>query len=431
MLDIKYIRDNQDAVRAAITNKNVELDLDKLLSVDARRRELMTAAEDLRAEQNRRSKGPQTPESIGELKELKEKFKTAEGELSTVETEFSELMLRVPNVPTADTPIGKTEEENVVIKTVGKQPQFKFTPKTHWELAQELDLIDKERAAKVAGSRFAYIKGPLVRMQFALLNWAMDQLTDQKVIKKIIKDNKLTVSDKPFTLVLPPSMIKTDIYKATARLNGTDVTYKLEGDDLWLNASAEHSLCPMYQGEILDEAQLPIRYLGYTTAYRREAGTYGKDMEGILRLHQFDKLEMEGFATKDQAINEHLFLVAVQEYLMQQLGIPYRVLLKCTADIGTPNARGVDIDCWMPGENKYRETHTADYMTDYQTRRLNTRVRREGGDLELVHTNDATALSQRPMIAILENYQREDGSIEIPKVLRPYMGGMKEIKKAK
>ncbi|OGN34236.1 MAG: serine--tRNA ligase [Candidatus Yanofskybacteria bacterium RIFCSPLOWO2_02_FULL_47_9b] len=430
MLDIKYIRENQELVRSAIQNKNVDLDLDKLLAVDVKRRELVSVSENLRAEQNRRSKGSQTPESINELKLLKEKFKASEQELESVGKEFNELMLMVPNVPTADTPIGKTENNNVVAKTVGEPTKFKFTPKNHWELAQEHDLIDKERAAKVAGSRFAYTKGPLVRLQFALLQFAMDRLTDPKIIKKIIKSNNLKVSDKPFVLVLPPAMIKTDIYKATARLNGTDVTYKLEGEDLWLNASAEHSLCPMYQGETLDEAQLPIRYLGYTTAFRREAGTYGKDMEGIFRLHQFDKLEMESFSTKDDGLNEHLFFIAVQEYLMQELGVPYRVVLKCTADIGSPNARGVDIDCWMPGQDKYRETHTADYMADYQARRLHTRVKRTNGETELVHTNDATVFSQRPLIVILENYQQEDGSIEIPKVLRTYMNGLKTISKS-
>lgn len=429
MLDIKYIRENQQAVRDAIKNKNVELDLDKLLEVDAKRREVIAASESLRAEQNRRSKGPQTPESINELKALKEKFKASEDEVAVVNAQFDELMLKVPNVPTDDTPIGKTEAENVVVKTVGEPPKFKFKAKNHWELGQEQDLIDKERAAKVAGSRFAYVKGDLVRLHFALLQFGMAVLTDQKILRKIIKDNKLNVSDKPFVPVLPPAMIKTDIYKATARLNGTEVTYKLEGDDLWLNASAEHSLCPMYQGEILDESQLPIRYLGYTTAFRREAGTYGKDMEGIFRLHQFDKLEMESFSTKEDGLGEHLLMVAIQEYLMQQLQIPYHVLLKCTADIGTPNARGVDIECWLPGQDQYRETHTADYMKDFQARRLQTRVRRASGEAELIHTNDATVFSQRPLIAIMENYQREDGSIEIPKVLRPYIGGQKIISK--
>jgi len=428
MLDIKYIRENQEVVRQAIKNKNAQIDFDKLLALDARRRELMETSEGVRAEQNRKSKGPQLPESIEELKGLKEKFKVLVQELETVEKEYNELVLKVPNIPTEDTPIGVSEEENKVVKTVGEPKRFDFKPKTHWELAQGLDLIDKERAAKVSGARFAYIKGDLVKLQFALMQFTSDQLTDPKVIKKIIKENNLKISDKPFVLVLPPALIKTETYRETARLNSQETTYKLEGDDLWLNASAEHSLCPMYRGETLNEDQLPIRYLGYTTAFRREAGTYGKDMEGILRMHQFDKLELESFSTKDLSFDEHLFFVAVQEYLMQQLDIPYHVLLKCTADIGHANARGVDIEAWMPGQDRYRETHTADYMTDYQTRRLQTKVRRANGDLELAHTNDATAFALgRAMIAIMENYQTKEGTIKIPKVLHKYTG-FKEIK---
>lgn len=389
----------------------------------------MTELEQLRAEQNKRSKGPQSPEGIEELRSIKEKIKLLEKELEIIESEYEELMYRVPNIPTKDTPIGKDESENKVIREVGKLPAFRFNPKSHWELAQELGLIDKERAAKVAGSRFAYLKGALVQLQFAIIQFTIDQLTDKKVIKKIASKNKLKVSDKPFITILPPALIRTDVYKATARLNQQETTYKLEGDDLWLNASAEHSMCSMYQNEVLNEKDLPIRYLGYTTAFRREAGTYGKDMEGILRMHQFDKLELEGFSTEEQSFDEHLFFIAVQEYLVQQLGIPYHVLLKCTADIGFANARGVDIEAWMPGQNKYRETHTADYMTDFQARRLNTRVRRTNGELEFVHTNDATAFAMpRTLISIMENYQTGKGTIIVPKALRKYTGGIKEIR---
>jgi len=215
---------------------------------------------------------------------------------------------------------------------------------------------------------------------------------------------------------------RTEVYDATGRLDKEETTYKLADDELWLNASAEHTLAPMYLNEILDEKDLPLRYVGYTTAFRREAGTYGKDMEGILRMHQFDKLEMESFTTAEKSLDEHLFMVAVQEYLTKTLELPYHVLMKCTADIGKPNARGVDIEVWLPGQNKYRETHTADYITDYQTRRMQTRVRRTSGEVELAHTNDATAYSQRPLIGILENYQQADGSVRVPKVLQKYYG---------
>ncbi|MEK9158336.1 MAG: serine--tRNA ligase [Patescibacteria group bacterium] len=416
MLDIKYIRDNHAIVKDAIKNKKVNLDLDSLISVDERRRDLIQKSETVRSEQKKtqdRERGTA----------LKAEFKLLETQLTELENEFAELMLKVPNIPTEDTPIGMGETENVISKTVGEPTKFKFKAKDHWELAQLHDLIDKERAAKIAGSRFAYLKGDLVKLQFAIIQFTMNLLTDQNVISEIIESNKLKISDKPFVAVLPPFLIRTDAYKASARLNGTEVTYKLDGDDLWLNASAEHSLCPMYMNETLDEAKLPIRYIGYSTAFRREAGTYGKDMEGILRMHQFDKLEMETFSVKEDGFQEHLLLVAAQEYMMQKLEIPYHVLLKCTAEIGTPNARGVDIEAWLPGQNAYRETHTADYMTDFQARRLQTKVKRSAGEVELVHTNDATAFAiGRIMIAIMENFQQEDGSIKIPKALHKYTG---------
>jgi seryl-tRNA synthetase len=229
-------------------------------------------------------------------------------------------------------------------------------------------------------------------------------------------------------------MIKTAVFDAMDRLEPRDDRYRVgePEDDLWLQGSAEHTLGSMYKDEILDEAQFPVRYIGYSSSFRREAGTYGKDTEGIIRMHQFDKLEMEIFSTGEAGLHEHLLLVAIQEYLVAQLGLPYQVLQKCTFDIGKPNARGVDIEVWMPGQAKYRETHTADYMTDYQARRLKTRVRRTNGPnadkVELVHTNDATAFALgRIMVAIMENYQTADGHITVPEVLRPYMGGKSQI----
>jgi seryl-tRNA synthetase len=227
---------------------------------------------------------------------------------------------------------------------------------------------------------------------------------------------------------MPPMMMRTEPYEATGRLKAEDVTYKLADDDLWLTASAEHTMCSMYMNEILEEADLPIRYIGYNTSFRREAGTYGKDTNGIVRLHHFNKLEMEIFSTPDTSIEEHLLLIAIQEHLTQQLEIPYRLIMKCTADIGTPNARGVDIDMWLPGQEIYKETHTADYMSDYQARDLKTRVRRTDGKLEFAHTNDATAFAlERALAAIIENYQTKDGHIIIPSVLKPYFNGRTEI----
>ncbi|HET8991506.1 MAG TPA: aminoacyl--tRNA ligase-related protein, partial [Candidatus Saccharimonadales bacterium] len=252
-------------------------------------------------------------------------------------------------------------------------------------------------------------------------------LTSEATLKEIAEAANLDVSTKPFTPVLPPLMIRTEIYDDMDRLEPREDRYKIEGEELWLQGSAEHVLGSMHADEILPESAFPVRYVGYASSFRKEAGTYGKDMEGIIRMHQFEKLEMESLATKETSFNEHLFHIAIQEYLMQKLELPYKLIQKCTAEIGKPNARGYDIDAWMPGQDKYRETHTADYMTDYQARRLKTRVRRDNGEIELVHTADATALSQRPMIAILENYQNEAGMVAIPKVLVPFMGGQTEL----
>jgi seryl-tRNA synthetase len=259
------------------------------------------------------------------------------------------------------------------------------------------------------------------------MQYGLDRLSDKKFLAGIIKENKLKISDKPFEPILPPAMARTEVYDSTARLDKEETTYKLADDDLWLNASAEHTLAPMFSGEILDNDDLPKRYVGYTTAFRREAGSYGKDTEGIIRLHQFNKLEMESFTKPEDGVSEHIFLAMIQRKLMEELEIPYQLIQKCTADIGGPNASGWDINCWMPGQDAYRETHTADYMTDYQARRTKTRYRDSEGKTELVHTNDATVFSERPLIAIIENNQTKEGDVKVPKVLQKYMGGKKII----
>lgn len=431
MIDITFIRDNADLVKTAAKNKNVSIDIDRLLKLDEQRRGQIAAIEDVRAKRNELSaaaKGQRpSEEQIVAGSKLKDELAKLEADFGTVDSEYQKLLLAVPNIPTSDTPVGKSEDENVVVKTVGKKPEFDFVPKTHAELAELHDWIDKPRAAKVAGSRFLYLKGSLVRLQFALVNWVMDQLQDEAVLAQIIKDNDLDLTPKAFTPVIPPMLVNTKAYQATARLNAEETTYKLADDELWLNASAEHSLANMYMNESLAAEQLPIRYIGYATSFRREAGTYGKDMEGMFRNHQFDKLEMETFSTPETGLQEHHLMVGIQEYLLQKLGIHYRVLLKCTADIGTPNARGVDIDSWMPGQDAFRETHTADFMGDYQARRSNTKFKSNNATSGYVHNNDATAvvLSRVP-IAIIEQYQQADGSVRIPEVLRPYMSN-KEV----
>jgi seryl-tRNA synthetase len=426
MLDIQFIRDHAELVAEKSRQKGYDVDITQLLGFDTERRDLQQQTDELRRQRNeltQQNKGQKpSDEQISKGRELKDQLADLEHKLAAIEKEYFALLKAIPNMPVDDVPVGATEEENVVAKTVGDKPHFDFQPKQHYELAEPKDWIDKERAAKISGSRFAYLKGDLVRLQFAIIQWVLQTLGDERVIAKLIADNNLQLAAKPFTPILPPAMLRTEPYEASARLNAEEVTYKIEQDDLWLNASAEHTLCTMYWNETLPEDMFPIRYIGYSTSFRREAGTYGKDTEGILRMHQFDKLEMEVFSTGETGLQEHLLLVAIQEYLVAQLGLPYQVLQKCTADIGKPNARGIDIETWLPGQGQYRETHTADYMSDYQARDLKIRVKRADGQTQLVHTNDATAFALgRIMIAILENFQTSDGSIDYPAVLQPYL----------
>lgn len=432
MLDIQLIRDNPELVEEKSRQKGYRIDVGQIVELDKQRRTRLTSIEELRSRRNTLSaamKGQKpTDERLEQGKQLKEEIAKLEDELKPLEEQFEKLLKAVPNMPLPDVPVGSTEDENVVIRTYGQPIEFDFEPRNHWEIAEMRDWIDKDRAAKIAGARFAYLKGDLVRLEMALWNYGMDILGDERILESLIQKHGLEgLSSKPFTPVLPPAVAKTEVFQATGRLNKEEQTYKLEDEDLWLNASAEHTMAPMYLNEILPEADLPIRLVGYTTAFRREAGTYGKDTEGIFRLHQFNKLEMESFTTKETSLQEHLLMVAIQEYLMSQLGVPFQVIEKCTADIGRPNAKGVDINTWLPGQKQYRETHTADYITDYQARPMKTRVRRADGTVELVHTNDATVFSERPLIAIVENFQTADGHVIIPEVLRPYMGGRTQI----
>lgn len=428
MLDIRFIREHPDAVQENAHRKGYDMDINDLLAKDLSKRSLQGEADVLRSERNdiasRMKDGKPTDDLIAQGKAIKTKLSVLETDLKQKEDAFKELLKKVPNMALEDVPVGSSEDENVVAKKVGEPRVYDFIVKNHAELAEARGWLDKERAAKVAGSRFAYLKGDLVKMQFALIQFIMDKLTDQTFIDEVIAENKLNVSNKLFIPVLPPLMLRTELYDAMDRLEPRDDRYKIEDEDLWLQGSAEHVIGSMHADETLSEADLPLRYIGYATSFRREAGTYGKDMEGMFRMHQFDKLEMESLGVGEKGRDEHLFMVAIQEKIMQLLEIPYQVLLKCTADIGKPNARGVDIEAWLPGQDKYRETHTADYMTDYQARRLRTYVRRTAGELELVHTNDATALPlSRGPIAILENHQTSDGLVQVPTALRPYLNG--------
>ncbi|MEK7501277.1 MAG: serine--tRNA ligase [Patescibacteria group bacterium] len=428
MLDIRFIRENAELVAKKAEQKGYKVDVKHLLQLDDGRRKLLGEIEIVRTQRNELAgQKDQKPSAADQLKGqgLKKKLKELELKLGPAETEFQSLLKSVPNMPADDVPVGTSEADNVVSKQWGKKPKFDFEPKTHWEIAEGRGLIDKERAAKVAGSRFAYIKGDLVKLQFAIMQFVVDALTDEETLKKVIQESGLkNVSSKPFIPVLPPAMVRSEVFEAMDRLEPREERYKVgsDEDNLWLQGSAEHTIGPMHMDEVLPAKDLPLRYIGYLTSFRREAGSYGKDIEGIIRMHQFDKLEMESFTLPEDGMNEHFFMIAIQEYLMQQLGLPYHVLNKCTADIGKPNARGVDLEVWLPGHNRYLETHTADFMTDYQARRLRTRVKNKKSEMIFVHTNDATALAMgRTMVAIIENCQAKDGKVKIPKALQPYM----------
>lgn len=427
MLDIQFIRENAQVVKEAAKNKNVKVDIDALLEMDRKRKDFLQKLEDLRAKKNdvndriKLASDKDRLRIIEEGKNIKEELEKVEPRYKRADERYAELMMLVPNIPSDDTPIGKDEDENVVVKQWGEKPQFPFKPKEHFEIAEALDLIDSERAAKVSGARFNYLKGDLVLMEFALIQLAFLILTDEKKLKEIAEENSLNVSTKSFTPVLPPVMIRPEMHKRMARLDPEEM-YLLERDNLSLVGSAEHTLGAMYANETLKEEEMPIRMVGFSTAFRREAGTYGKDMKGMLRVHQFNKMEIESFTLKEYSLDEQNFIVAIQEYLMRELEIPYQVVAVCTGDMGKPDVRQIDIEAWMPGQGKYRETHTSDLIGDFQARRLNTKVKRADGETQLVHMNDATVFSERPLIAILENNQQEDGSVMVPKILRKWMG---------
>ena len=429
MLDIKFIRENTNKVKDSIKKRGIKLDLDKLLKLDEKKRKTQTELEKISAQKNKASKeiaGTKNKKKIiAEMKKIDKKGDKLKQELKKLNQEFKELIYQVPNILADDVPEGKDERDNKVIRKWGEIPKFDFQPRDHVELGEKLDIIDIKSAAKISGTRFGYLKKQAVLLEFALIHYAFDVLTNSEIIKKIAGE----YSNKPFVPVVPPVMIKPDVYEKMARLNeeDKDERYYLAKDDIYLIGSAEHTLGPLHMDEIIEEKNLPLRYVGFSTCFRREAGSYGKDTKGILRVHQFDKIEIESFGAKEDALKEQEFIIALQEYLVQSLKIPYQVVMLCSGDMGRPDARQIDIECWMPSQNKYRETHTSDLMTDYQARRLNTRVRREDRT-EFAYMNDATVFAiGRTLIAIIENYQQKDGSIKVPEVLQKYTG-FKEIK---
>ena len=409
MLDINFIRQNPDKVKEGCRKKQAKVDIDQLLELDKKKRELLKELEDLRAEQNKISKQAVAKEQIEKAKELKEKIKKIEPDLKKVEEEFNNLMLQVPNLPQEDVPEGRDERENKVLRKVGKKPKFDFQPKDYLEIAENLDLIDVKRAAKVSGTRFGYLKNEAVLIEFALINFVFEILTK-----------------KGFIPVIPPVMIKAKMALGMGYLEQIDdeEAYYLPKDDLYLIGTAEQSIGAMHSKEIFKEKELPRRYVGFSTCFRREAGSYGKDTKGIFRVHQFDKIEMFSFCKPENSNKEHKFLLSLEEELMKSLKLPYQVVNICAGDLGKPAATKYDIEAWIPSENRYRETHSTSNCTDFQARRLGIRYRdSKTKKLEFVHTLNGTAFAiGRTLIAIIENYQQKDGSIKVPRVLEKYLG---------
>jgi len=427
MIDIALLRNNPDIVRSTVKNKKADADIGAAIELDAALRELQAKAEEIRRERNEASKA----RDIEKGKELKTALAEVESEMATKREALEPILLAIPNVPSDDTPVGKDENDNVVLRKVNEPPTFDFEAKDHIALGAELDLIDQETSAAVSGARFSYLKGDLVLLQNAVVQLAFATLTDRGVLEGIIADAGLSVPATPFTPIVPPLMMRPEVMQRMGRLEPREERYHVPSDDLYLIGSAEHTLGPIHMDKTLREDQLPLRYFAYTPAFRREAGSYGKDTRGILRVHQFDKIEMETFVVPELGRDEQDFIVAVQEHLMKSLGLPYQVVQVCTGDMGGPDTRQIDIETWMPGQGKYRETHSSDYVSDYQSRRLNTRVKRNAGGTELVHMNDATAFALgRTLIALMENNQRRDGSIAVPDALIPYMGGRSIIGRA-
>lgn len=421
MLDIAFIRENPDKVKEGIKNKNLNPDIvDAVLKSDSRRRDLIGQIESIRAERNKLNdalKSARTPELISRSSELKQKLQDLEPELKKTEEEYDSLMLQVPGIPLEEVPVGKDSTGNVVVRTWGDIPKLNFTPKTHIELGESLNLLDVDRGSKVAGFRGYYLKNDAVMLQFALM-----QYTLQKFIAK------------GYTPVTPPVILKRRAFLNTGHFPwGEKETYKFateEGEEeSFLAGTAEVPLVSMYQDEIFNEKDLPIRMIGFSPCYRKEAGSYGKDTKGIYRVHEFVKTEQVVICKNDveESRRLHEEMMNLTEEIAQDLKLPYRVLRMCTGDMGEPQAKKYDLEAWMPGRNDWGELASDSIMLDFQSRRANIRYRDAKNEMKYVHMlNNTASNSPRWLVAILENYQQPDGSVKVPDVLVPFVG-KKEI----
>jgi len=390
----------------------MKIDLDVFLSLDKKKREIQQEVENLRKKQNEANKlisQSKDEKIIAKMKEIKTKLSELDPELKNLEKQIKDFLLQLPNITHESVPVGKDENDNVVIKKWGEKPEFDFQPKEHFEIAGVKNLIDIKRGAKVSGARFWYLKGDLARLEFALMQYAFEFYGDKgfepMIVPMLVREQAMYG-----TGFFPAE--KNEIYNVNA-----------DEDNLYLVGTAEVPLAAYHLNEVLDLKDGAKKYLGYSSCFRREAGTYGKDMKGILRGHQFNKIEMFVFCNPEESWELHEYLLKCAEEFMQSLNLHYQVLNMCTGDIGAPNAKKYDIECWMPGQEKYRETHSCSNDTDFQARRLNCKFMNKNGKKEFVHTLNNTACADlRILIAILENYQQKNGTVIVPEVLRKWVG---------
>jgi len=397
MIDLRAARNDPDSFRVALARKGAAEVFDELLAADQAVRDIQPRVEELRAA--RKVKGKPTPEQLAELERIKEELQSLEQQLAAAEARRKELLNRVPNPPDEATPSGSTDEDAVEIRRWGDPPSFDFPVRDHLELAA--GGIDLERAAKVSGSRFAYRLGDVALLELALYRFSLDRL-----------------GSRGFTPVLPPVLVREEAMYGTGFFPTEEVNiYAVERDELFLVGTSEVPLAAMHGGEILDADDLPLRYAGYSTCFRREAGAAGKDTRGMFRVHQFDKVEMFVFTRPEWSREEHERLLEIEEELVQELELPYRVVNIAAGELGASAAKKYDIEAWFPSQERYREITSTSNTTDYQARRLEIRHRRDEKQLEPVHTLNGTAVTGRAMLAIMENFQEEDGSVSIPDAL--------------
>jgi seryl-tRNA synthetase len=423
MLDPRILKENAEVVREMLKKRNMpDFPLDELIMLHKRRGDYIIKTQQLRRKKNllsetiaskKKSKQDASFE-LGEMKNVSAFLDETESEAIQIERKFNELMMTLPNLLDESVPVGKDEQNNVIVSQNGSILRPNFSPKDHIELATGLDLVDLNRAAKVSGARFYFLKNELVKLNQALINYALDFLSEHN-----------------YTLIQPPYMIRKEPMVGSVILNDfEDVIYKIEEEDLYMIGTSEHAIASMHMNEILEGIKLPIRYAGFSSCFRKEAGAHGRDMKGIFRVHQFEKVEQFIYCRPDESWKEHERMLALSEEFFRHLGIPYRVVLLCSGDTGKISAKTYDIEGWMAGQNAYREIVSCSNCLDYQARRLGIRFRdKTNEETRLVHTLNSTLVAtERTMVMILENFQTSEGSVIIPKVLQKYMGGLEEIR---